>query len=46
MQVEHINERRWYLGDRAKFNFLVGSYDPENFWFGLVDYTRKFLVST
>ena len=35
----------WYKGDKSKFAFLVRAYEPQYFWFELVDYGKKFLLS-
>ena len=43
-EPDGTSEQAWYIGDRSKFGFLVGSYDPHCFWFGIVDYSRKFVT--
>ena len=40
-----VNDGAWYIGDRKKFKFMVRPYDPAFFWFGIIDYARKFVLS-
>eukprot|EP01043_Picozoa_sp_COSAG02_P035692 COSAG02_NODE_2571_length_8501_cov_23.319567_3_plen_1765_part_00 len=41
---EKSSATRWKL-DKENFDFLVGSYEPEFFWFELVVYLKKFLLA-
>ena len=39
------NDIPWYYGDRTTFHFLIRDYSPKYFYFEVVDFTRKLLLT-
>lgn len=45
LDTMQVFKQKWYQGDKEKFKFITKAFTPKHYWFEMVDYSKKFILS-